>query len=96
MPPSLRPKNSTFSYWRSHTHCENNQWTLRAFNGLNLESTVGLEPRSSTQCWTYHTSPAQCSDHENHTCCTPTLGKYCKNIITIIHEHHELGRAFTI
>jgi len=27
MPPSLRPKNSIFSYWRTHTHCENNQWT---------------------------------------------------------------------
>jgi len=24
MPPSLRPKNSIFSYWHSHTHCENN------------------------------------------------------------------------
>ena len=33
-----------------------------------------LEPRSPTQCWPYHTSPTQCSDHENHTYCTPTLG----------------------
>jgi len=41
----------------------------------NLESTVTLEPRTSTQCWTYHHSPAQCSVHENHTYCTPTLGR---------------------
>jgi len=75
MPPSLRPRNSIFSYWGPHTHCENNQWTMRASNRRNLESTVTLEPKSSTQCWTHHTSPAQCSDHENHTYCTPTLGR---------------------
>jgi len=40
MPPSLRPKNSIFSHWRSHTHCENNQWTLRGSGGRHLESTV--------------------------------------------------------
>ena len=81
MPPSLRPKNSIFSYWHSHTHCENNQWTLRASNGRNLESTVTLEPRTSTQCWPYHTSPVQCSDHENHTYCTPTLGRLEKTLL---------------
>jgi len=75
MSPSLRPQNSVFSYWQSHTHCENNQWTLRASNGRNLESTITLEPRTSTQCWPYHISPAQCSDHENQTYCTPTLGR---------------------
>jgi len=81
MPPSLRPKNSIFSYWRSHTYCENNQWTLRASNGRNLKSTVTLEPRTSTQCWPYHTSPAQCSDYENHTYCTPTLGRLEKVLL---------------
>ena len=75
MRPSLRLKNSIFSYWQSHTHCENMQWTLRASNGRNLESTITLEPRTSTQCWPYHISPTQCSDHENHTYCIPTLGK---------------------
>jgi len=50
----------------AHTHCKNNQWTLRTYNGRNLGSTVTLEPRTSTQCWSYHTSPAQCSNHENH------------------------------
>ena len=48
---------------------------MRDSDGRNVESTVTLEPRTSTQCWTYHTSPAQCSDHENHTYCTPTLGR---------------------
>jgi len=47
-PPSLRPKNSIFSHWRSHTHCENNQWTTRLTGGRDLESTVTLEPRTST------------------------------------------------
>jgi len=75
MPPSLRPQNSPFSYWQSYTHCENNQWTLRASNGRDIESTVTLEPRTSTQCWKYHTSPAQCADHENHIYCAPTLGR---------------------
>jgi len=75
MPPSLRPKNSIFSHWRSHTHCENNQWTLRGSGGRDLGSTVTLEPRTSTQCWPYHINPEQCSDHENHTYCTPTLGR---------------------
>jgi len=83
MPPSLRLKNSRFSYWRSHTHCENNQWTLRASNRSNLESTVTLEPRTSTQCWPYHISPAQCSDHENHTYCTPTLGRLEKVLLQL-------------
>jgi len=78
MRPSLRPQNSVFSYWQSHTHCENNQWTLRASNGRNLESTITLEPRTSTQCWPYHIIPAQCSDHENQTYCTPTLGRLKK------------------
>ena len=78
MPLSLRPQNSIFSYWRSHTHCENNQWTLQ---GSDLESTVALEPRTSTQCWAYHTNPKQCSDHENHTCCTPTLGRLEKVLL---------------
>jgi len=81
MPPSLRPKTSIFSYWQSHTHCENNQWNLRASNGRNLESTIILEPRTSTQCWPYHISPAQCSHHENHTYCTPTLGRLEKTLL---------------
>jgi len=67
MPPSLRPKNSMFSYGYSHTHCENNQWTLGISDGSNQKSIVTLEPRTATQCWTYHQSPAQCSYHENHT-----------------------------
>jgi len=50
MPPSLRPKNSIFSCWYSHTHCENNQWTLRIIGGGDLESTVTLEQITSTQC----------------------------------------------
>jgi len=75
MPPSPQPKNSLFSYWGSHTHCENNQWTLRAFGGHDLESTVTLEPRTSTQRWPYYSSLAECSDHENHTYCTSTLGR---------------------
>jgi len=33
MPPSLRPTNSVFSCWHSHTHCENNQWTIRVSGG---------------------------------------------------------------
>jgi len=81
MPPSLRQRNSIFSYWHSHTHCENNQWTIRTTGGHNLESTATLEPRTSTQCWTYHTKPAQCSDHENHTYCTPTLGRLEKVLL---------------
>ena len=72
MPPSLWPQNSVFSYWQSHTHCENNQWTLRGSGGRDLESTVTLEPRTSTQCWPYHISPARCSDQAY---CTPTLGR---------------------
>ena len=48
---------------------------MRASNGRDLESTVTLEPRTSTQCWTYHISPAQCSGHENHTYLTSTLGR---------------------
>jgi len=84
MPLSLRPQNSIFSYWRSHTHCENNQWTLQ---GSDLESTVALEPRTSTQCWAYHTNPKQCSDHENHTCCTPTLGRLEKVLLqSLVYE----------
>jgi len=75
MPPSLRLQISVFTYWQSHAHCENNQWTLRASNGRDLESTVTLEPRTSTQCWPCHTSPAHCSDHENHTYYTPSLGR---------------------
>jgi len=75
MPPSLRPKYSIFTYWQSHTHCENNQWTLRASNGRNWKSIVILEPRTSTQCWPYLISLAPCSDHENHTYCPPTLGR---------------------
>jgi len=59
MPLSLRPKNSIFSHWRSHTPCENNQWTLTRSGGRDLESTVSLEPRTSTQCWPYHISPEQ-------------------------------------
>ena len=46
-----------------------------------MESTVTLEPRTSTQCWSYHTSPAQCSDHENNTYCTPTLGRLEKILL---------------
>ena len=49
MPPSLRPKYSIFSYWHSHTHGENNQWTIRASGGRDLSVTI--EPRTSTQCW---------------------------------------------
>jgi len=37
VPPSLRPKNSIFSYW--HSHCENDQWTLKVSEGRDLEST---------------------------------------------------------
>jgi len=81
MPPSSQPKNYIFSYWHSHTHCENNQWTLRISEGRNLESTVTLEPSTSTQCWPYHTSPAQCSDYENHAYCTPTLGRLEKVLL---------------
>jgi len=81
MPPSLRPKNSIFSYWQSHTRCENNQWTLRASDGRDLESTVTLEPRTSTQCWPYYFGPEQCSDRENHTYCTPTLGRLEKTLL---------------
>ena len=40
-----------------------------------MENTITLKPRTSTQCWSYHSSPAQCSDHEDHTYCTPTLGR---------------------
>ena len=40
-----------------------------------MESTVTLEPTTSIQCWPYHISPEQCSDHENQTYCTPTLGR---------------------
>ena len=75
MPPSLRPKNSIFAYWRSHTNCENNRLTLP---GADLESIVILEPRTSAQCWTYHTNRKQCSDHENHIYCTPTLAEWKK------------------
>ena len=50
MPPSLRPRNPMFSYWHSHIHCESNQWTTRITGGRDLESTVTLEPRTSTQC----------------------------------------------
>jgi len=96
MPPPLRPKNSIFSYWHSHTHCENNQWTLRIPGGRNLDSTVTFEARTSTQCWPCHISPEQCSDRENHTYCTPTLGRFRKNVITIVYGHYELGRSFTI
>ena len=64
MPPSLQPKNSIFSYWHSHTHCENNQWILRESGGRDLESTVTLEPRTSTQCWPYYFGPEQCSDEK--------------------------------
>jgi len=81
IPPSLRPKNSIFSYWGSHTHCENNQWTLWGTGGRDLGSIVTLEPRTSTQCWSYHTSLTQCSDHENHTYCTPTLGRLEKVLL---------------
>jgi len=80
MSPSLRPRNSIFSYWHSHTHCESNQWT-RITGGRDLESTVTLAPRTPTQCWPYHTSPAQCSAHENHTYCTPTLGRLEKVLL---------------
>ena len=81
MPPSLRPKNSIFSYWQSHARCENNQSTLRASDGRDLESTVTLEPRTSTQCWPYYFGPEQCSDRENHTYCTPTLGRLEKTLL---------------
>jgi len=70
MPQSLRPKNSIFSYWHSHTHCENNQWAIRILEGRDLKSTITLEPRISTQCWLYYNSPQQCSERENHTYCT--------------------------
>ena len=95
MPPSLRPQNSVFSCWQSHTHCENNQWTLRASNRRDLQSTVTLEPRTSTQCWTYHISPAQCSDPENHTYCTPTLGRLEKVLLQSSTDY-KLGRSITI
>jgi len=75
IPPSLRSKNSVFSYWHLHTHCENNQWTDKISVGRNLQSTITFEPRTSTQCWQSHTSPTQCSDKENHTYCTPTFGR---------------------
>jgi len=81
MPPSLRPKNSIFSHWHKHTYCENNQWIERDPHGCNLECTVTFEPSISTQCWTYHTSPSQCSEHENRTYCTPTLGRVEKTLI---------------
>jgi len=81
MPSSLRPKNSIFSYWHSHTHCENNQWTERISGGRDLESTVTLEPRTPAQCWPYYFSPEQCSDRENHTYCTPTLGRLEKTLL---------------
>jgi len=81
MPPSLRSKNSILSYWRLHTHCENNQWTLRGSGGRDLESTVTLEPRTSTQCWPYYLSSEQCSDRENHTYCTPALGRLEKTLL---------------
>jgi len=75
MPPSLRQKYSIFSHWRSHTHCENNQWTLRGSGGRVLESTLTSEPKTSTQCWPYYFSPEQCSDRENYIYYTPTLGR---------------------
>ena len=49
--------------------------------GHDLESTVTLEPRTSTQCWPCHTSPAQCSEHDNYTYCTPTLGRLEKVLL---------------
>ena len=81
MLPSLRPKNSIFSYWHSHTHCENKQGKERTSLGRNLENIATLEPRTSTQYWTYHTNPTQCSDHENYTYCTPTLGSLGKILL---------------
>jgi len=96
MPPSLRPKNYIFSYWHSHTHCEDNQWTLRISGGRDLESTVTFELRTSTQCWPYYFGLEQCSDKENNTYCTPNLGRLEKNLITIVYGHYELGRTFTI
>ena len=48
---------------------------------VTWESTVTLEPRTSTQCWTYHRNPAQCSDDEHHTYCTPTLGRLEKILL---------------
>jgi len=83
MPPSLRAKNSIFSYWRSHTHCEKYQRTLRGSGGRDLESTVTLESRTSTQCWPYYLIPEQCSDRENHTYCTPTLGRLEKTLLQL-------------
>ena len=81
MPPSLQPKNSIFSYWHSHTHCENNQWILGISGGRDLQSTVTLEPRTSTQCWPYYFGPEQCSDRENHTYCAATLGRLEKTLL---------------
>jgi len=81
LPPSLQPKNSVFSYWHSHTHCENNQWTLRIPGGRDLESTVTSEPRTSTQCWPYYISQERCSDKKNNTYCTPTLGRLEKMLL---------------
>ena len=52
-----------------------------SWKSFGKESTVTLEPRSSTQCWPYHTSPSQCSDHENPTYCTPTLGRLEKKLL---------------
>jgi len=81
MPPSLRPKNSIFSYWHSHTPSENNQWTIRISGGRDLKSTVTLDPRTSTQCWPYYLGPEQCSDRENHTYCTPMLDRLEKTLL---------------
>jgi len=81
MLPSLRPHNSVFFYWQSHAHCENNQWTLRGSGGRDLESTVTLRTRTSTQCCSYHIGPAQCSDQENHIYYTPTLGRLEKTLL---------------
>ena len=53
----------------------------RASDGRDLESTVTLEPRTSTQCWPYYFGPEQCSDRENHTYCTPTLGRLEKTLL---------------
>ena len=43
-----------------------------------MKSTVTLEPRTSTQCWPYYFGPEQGSGRENHTYCTPTLGRLKK------------------
>jgi len=81
MPPSLRPKNSLFSYQHSHTHCEDNQWTLKISGVSDLESTVTLELRTFTQCWSYYFSPEQCSDRENRTYCILALGRLEKVLL---------------